>query len=117
MSVTRSTPMTTKTKGIVSDLLITFGIAWLTWTIAFLFGLSTTNPLFQFAALPGGFAPAIAALVVRRWITREGFADAGLRLNFRRTWPYYLFAWLHPLVVIAGIIALAVLTGLARPDY
>jgi membrane protease YdiL (CAAX protease family) len=109
--------MTTKTKGIVIYLLITFGIAWLTWTIAFLSGLSATNPLFQFAALPGGFAPAIAALIVRQWITREGFADAGWRLNFRRTWPYYLFAWLHPLVVIAGIIVLALLTGLAQPDF
>jgi membrane protease YdiL (CAAX protease family) len=109
--------MTTKTRGIVIYLLLTFGIAWLTWTLAFLFGLSATNPLFQLAALPGGFAPAIAALIVRLWITREGFADAGLRLNFRRRWPYYLFAWLHPLLVIAGIIALATLTGLAQPDY
>jgi membrane protease YdiL (CAAX protease family) len=109
--------MTTRTRGIVIYLLITFGIAWLTWTIAFLSGLSATNPLFQFVALPGGFAPAIAALVVRRWITREGFADAGLRFKFRRTWPYYLFAWLHPLLVIGVIVALAMFTGLAQPDF
>ena len=33
--------------------------------------------------LPVVFVPAIATFVVRKWITREGFADAGLRLNLR----------------------------------
>jgi uncharacterized protein len=112
-----SIDMATQTKGIVSYLLITFGLAWFTWGIAFFLGLKATDPFFQFAALPGAFAPAIAALIVRLWITREGFADAGFRLNFRRNWLYYLFAWLHPLVVIGCIAALAMITGLAQPDF
>lgn len=109
--------MTIRSKGILVYLILAFGIAWAVWIIAALAGISSTSPLFQLAALPGGFAPAIAAIIVRRWVTREGFADAGLRLHFRRQWPYYLFAWLHPLVVIAVIVVLATITGLAQPDY
>lgn len=68
-------------------------------------------------AIPGAFAPAIAAIVVRKWITREGFADAGLRLNLRRGWPYYLFGWLLPLGVVSIIVALAAILGAGRPDF
>jgi membrane protease YdiL (CAAX protease family) len=66
--------------------------------------------------LPGAFAPAVAALVVRKWITREGFADAGLGLNLRK-WPYYVVAWLLPLMVVACIVIAAVLLGLGAPDF
>jgi len=107
--------MDTKTKGIVSFLVIAFGLAWILWEIPFLIGLSPRRPLFQLALLPGGFAPAVAALVVRKWITREGFADAGLALNLRQ-WPYYLCAWLLPLVVTAVIVGLAVVLGVSQPD-
>ncbi len=43
-------------------------------------------------------APAIACFVVRRWVTREGFGDAGLRPNLRR-WPLYLLALAWPFAV------------------
>ena len=106
-----------KTRGIVSYLLIAFGMAWLLWEIPLRMGLSVHNPLFQFAALPGAFAPAVASVVVRKWVTREGFADAGLRLNLRRKWRYYLFAWLLPLIVTSVIIALALALGIGQPDF
>jgi hypothetical protein len=72
-------------------------MAWLCWEIPIRLGVSVHSPLFQLAALPGGFAPAIAAIVVRKWITREGFADAGLRIDLSK-WPYYIVACLLPLV-------------------
>jgi membrane protease YdiL (CAAX protease family) len=75
-----------------------------------------SNPLFKIALLPGAFAPAIAAFIVRKWITREGFADAGLRPNLRK-WPYYIVAWLLPLVVVGCIVVLAPLLGLGKPDF
>jgi len=50
------------------------------------------NPLFQFFALPGTFSPAIAAFIVRKWVTHEGFGDAGLRSNLKTKWRYYLVA-------------------------
>jgi hypothetical protein len=34
--------------------------------------------------LPIAFSPAIAAVIVRCWITKEGFGDAGLALHLRR---------------------------------
>ena len=108
--------MTGKTRGIVVYLLIAFGMAWILWEIPLQLGMSPRNPLFQLAALPGAFAPALAAIVVRKWVTREGFADAGLRLNLRK-WPYYLVAWLLPLPVTAIIVALAVALGIGQPDF
>jgi CAAX protease family protein len=102
-------------KGIIAYLLIAFGMAWAWWEIVIRLGISIDHPLFQIAALPGGFAPAVAAFVVRKWITREGFADAGLRLNLRK-WPYYIVAWLLPLLVVGCIVILAPLLGL-RPDF
>lgn len=102
-------------RGIVTYLVIAFGGAWLCWAIPLGLGMSVRSPLFQLAMLPGGFAPAIAAVVVRKWITREGFADAGLHLHLSR-WRYYAFALLLPYVVVAAIIAEASLTGLGRPD-
>ena len=108
--------MNSETRGVVVYLLLAFGMAWALWEIPLLFGVSPRNPLFQLAVLPGAFAPAVAAIVVRKWVTREGFADAGLRLNLRR-WPCYLVAWLLPLPVTAIIVALAVVLGIGRPDF
>jgi membrane protease YdiL (CAAX protease family) len=110
------TSMSNKTKGIISFLLLAFGIAWIAWEIPIRLGMFPHDPLFQLAALPGGFAPAIAAIVVRRWVTREGFADAGLRPNLRR-WPYYLVAWLLPLAVTTCVVILAAALGLGQPDF
>jgi hypothetical protein len=61
----------------------------------------------------GAFSPALAALVVRRWITREGFVDAGLGLDLRQGWPYYLFGCLLPLPVVGAIAGLAAVLGLS----
>src|SRR5664280_3717846 len=103
-------------RGVVAYLLIAFGMAWACWEVPIRLGISMSNTLFfKIALLVGAFAPAIAAFVVRKWITREGFADAGLRLNLRK-WPYYLVALLLPLVVVGCIVVLAPLLGL-RPDF
>ena len=115
----------TRSRGIVVYLLIAFGMAWAIWAFwatPIQVSLSTSDLLLRLAleplgALPAGFAPAIAAIVVRKWVTREGFADAGLRLNLRGKWRYYLFAWLSPLVVVLIIALLAASLGIGRPDF
>jgi membrane protease YdiL (CAAX protease family) len=108
----------TRRKGILAFVILAFGMAWLIWELPIRLGLDPGNPLlFQFVALPGAFAPAIAALIVRQWITREGFDDAGLRLNLRRGWKYYLFGWLLPVLVLASIILLAMILGVGEPDF
>jgi membrane protease YdiL (CAAX protease family) len=108
--------MSNKTRGILVYLSIAFGLAWVLWEVPLRLGLSPRNPLFQLAVLPGAFAPAVATVVVRKWVTREGFEDAGLRLNLRQ-WRYYLVAWLLPLPVTAVIVALAVALGIGQPDF
>jgi membrane protease YdiL (CAAX protease family) len=103
-------------KGIVAFLLIAFGIAWINWEIVIRLGIAVTDPRLKLAAFPSAFAPAIAGFIVRKWITREGFADAGLRLNLRK-WPYYIVAWLLPVAVLACLIVLAGLFRLGSPDF
>ncbi len=114
--------MRDRNKGIVAFLLIAFGLAWIAWTIPIRWNVSTGNPLLQLAlmplaALPGGLAPAVAAFVVRKWVTREGFGDADLAWNLRKRWPYYLFAWLSPLAVAVSIALLGIATGQVVPDF
>jgi membrane protease YdiL (CAAX protease family) len=108
--------MSTQARGVVSYLLIAFGMAWLFWELAIRFVMRPDNLLFQTVALPGAFAPAVAAVIVRKWITREGFADAGLRLRPVK-WRYYGVAWLLPVPVTASIIGLAWVLGISRPDF
>jgi membrane protease YdiL (CAAX protease family) len=108
--------MVTKTKGVITYILFSFGMAWVLWEIPLRLGLSPRSPLFQVAILPGAFAPAAACIVVRKWVTREGFEDAGLALHLSR-WRYYLVAWFLPLPVVALIVALAMVTGIGRPDW
>lgn len=93
-------------------------MAWAWWTGALLAtGISSRNPLFQLLVLPGAFSPAIAAIVVRRWVTREGFADAGLRLNLAGNLRYYLFGLLWPFGAVVIIVILATILDLSRPDF
>ena len=100
--------------GVVSFLLLAFGIAWGSW--ALLLPKTGGGPLLELSMIPGAFAPAIATFVVRKWITREGFADAGLGLHLKH-WGYYLFAWFLPLVVLAFIAVSAPALGFAAPDF
>jgi len=108
--------MNARSKGIVWYLIIAFGLAWSTWELAIRSGVSVLSWQFTAFAIPGAFAPAIAAAVVRKWITHEGFSDAGLSLQVK-SWGYYLFAWLLPLIVALVVTAEAITLGLAQPDF
>ena len=94
-----------RTRGIVAFLAIAFGLAWLPFAPALL-GLDAPGAILM------PFAPAIAAFVVRKWVTREGFADAGLRPNLRR-WPFYLLAaaWPFAAAPLGVLLALALRLG------
>ncbi|WP_433655168.1 lysostaphin resistance A-like protein [Nocardia sp. CA-128927] len=70
--------------------------------------ISLVNPLVQ---LPIAVAPALMAVIVRAWISKEGFSDAGLALRFKRGWVYYLAAWLGPLLFAAVGLTLAAALG------
>ncbi|WP_432036068.1 CPBP family glutamic-type intramembrane protease [Streptomyces cucumeris] len=95
-------------------LVLSFAGTWLWLLIGHTFlGLSALNPLLQ---LPAFCVPGVAAVVVRRWVTREGFADAGLALRLRSAWGYYLIAWLGPLAAAAVTMGCAAVLGLWQLD-
>jgi membrane protease YdiL (CAAX protease family) len=104
-------------RGVLAYLAITFAGAWAAWAVALVSGVHAEGLAFQALVLPGALAPALAAIVVRRWVTREGFADAGLRLNLRGHTGAYLLAWLFPLLAAAVIVALAIVLGVGQPDW
>ncbi|QSB13302.1 CPBP family intramembrane metalloprotease [Natronosporangium hydrolyticum] len=105
--------MRPRTAGVPVFLLLAFGLAWGGIFGAQALGLSLANPLVQ---LPIAFTPAIAAVIVRAFITREGFRDAGLAPRLGPARRYYLLAWLGPVLVLGAAVALGVVTGLYRPD-
>lgn len=88
---------------------LSFGAAWLPWTGVWLAGYSLDDPVVQL--LTAAFVPALAAIVTRRWITRQGFADAGLRPRLSAAWSSYLIAALLPLGVLVIALAMAAATG------
>lgn len=101
-------------RGVLVYLVLTFGVSWAAMVVvARVLGLSLANPLPQ---LSFALVPALAAIVVRRWVTREGFGDAGLAPRFRAGWPYYLAAWFGPLGLLAAGVLVAVALGLYTPD-
>ena len=112
-SVPTSTPV--DWRGVCAYLALACGLAWTVEGIALARGV-------RFSSLtPGGtvllasvmFAPAIAAFIVRRFITHEGFATAGLR---RGPWRPYLAVWIGVPLLIAGIYGLTLGLGLGRFD-
>lgn len=109
--------MPVRSKGIIWYLLIAFVPAWIIWELVLRSVPPSANPMsFQLLIIPGAFFPAIGSIVVRRWVTREGFGDAGLKLRWKHGWRWYLVGWLLPIGVVAVIAALAALLGIARPD-
>jgi membrane protease YdiL (CAAX protease family) len=101
-------------RGVLAFLLISFGLAWGTIAVARIVpGMSLVNPLVQ---VPIAFSPAIAALVVRRWVTREGFGDSGIRPRLRAAARHYLLAWAGPVLVLAATVGLAAGFGLYHLD-
>ena len=91
------------------------GLAWLAEGIALARGVRFASLTLGATALLAAVmvTPAIAAFIVRRFITREGFATAGLRLG---PWRPYLVVWLGMPLLVAGIYALTVFLGLGRFD-
>jgi membrane protease YdiL (CAAX protease family) len=96
-------------RGIFVFLVIAFALSWLPFAPI----LFDRDPMGAFL-MP--FAPAIAAVVVRKWVTREGFGDAGLRPNLRR-WPFYALAASWPILATLLSVPLALLFGIEPAGF
>jgi uncharacterized protein len=110
--------MEKRSKGIIWFVIIACAITWGSVFGIYLIGVPSTqtsqglpNPVIGLLSILGTFGPAIGAFVVLKWITREGFKDAGLRLNLKTGWKYYLLALFYPLAVIPIALGVAAIAG------
>jgi len=96
-----------RNKGVVAFLLIAFGLA-LPWLLDLPQAAASGLPQLETVIVPAALSPAVAALIVRAWVTREGFADAGLTWNLQGKWRYYAALVGLPLLAagIAGVMYL-----------
>ncbi len=90
--------------GLATYLALVFG---LTWPIELLLARRYTLGSIPYTLILTGvmFIPALSALVVRLFVERRGFGDAGLRWGRGR---YYLAAWLLPIGFGLAALGLAV---------
>ncbi len=91
-------------------LALAFGIAWAAGLVIYLTGGLTKSPelapglplALVLMATAYMWAPALANIFTRL-ITKEGWKDTFLGLNFRRAWPYWLAGWFLPaLMTVVG---------------
>lgn len=94
-------------------LALAFGLAWGAWALAYAGGYSLDRPVVQL--LTAAFVPATAAIITRAWITREGFADAGLRPRVRLARRQYVAALAMPLLVLPVALLVCAAVGLWSP--
>lgn len=104
-------------KGIISFLIITFGITYSIEGILILAGLKLTGvPLLYGQLIIAGvmWVPTAATVLTIKFITREGFAIINFRIGSLR--PYLISALVVPACFII-IYALTWFLGLGQPDW
>lgn len=92
---------------------LAYAFTWIYWLSALL----TKDPRHPFYAVPfigeglGMFGPMLAAMVMRAWVSREGFKGS---LGFKRPFKYYLIAFFAPMLFVLFLIIFDQLTGIGR---
>jgi membrane protease YdiL (CAAX protease family) len=96
---------------------LAYGISWALWASVMpeaWHALTTgrTPPTYTAAGLGvvGMFGPALAAVIMRLFVTREGVRGS---LGARRDWRFYAVAAIVPMVLVTAAIAISSATGLA----
>lgn len=113
-------PSTLDRRGIVSFILLAYGLAWLVVSPLWLSGQGLRHPLALPLMTAMMFTPSLATLIVTRLISRppEGIrAATGLRLGKGRRWGWYwLFAWLGVTLMALATPFVGALFGLYTLD-
>lgn len=104
-----------KQRGVIAFVAISYLLAWLLWMPIVFQPALLGKVSGQLLIMPGAMAPAIAAFIVRRWITREGFADARLGVRLRG-WRYFVLALVFPYILVLVITLLVMLLGIGWPN-
>ena len=100
------------TRRIAVYLVFSFGIAWVVGLVIYLTGGLRNSPrvvpgtpiTLAVVLLATGYmwAPALAHILTRA-VTREGWGDTFLAPRLRRSWPYWVAAWVGPgLLILLG---------------
>jgi uncharacterized protein len=104
-------------RGLGSYLAIAFGLTWAVEITALVVPgvrFDANPPPWAIPVIAGAmWFPAVAAFITRRWITREGFSSAGLRLG---PWRAYLAIWLTMPLLFAAVYLVTWLLGIGRLD-
>lgn len=106
-------PCGVRRRGVGWFLSLAFAGAWIPWYGVYLAGGSLDDPVVQL--LTAAFVPALAACVVRRWVTRQGLRDSGMRLHLRTSWRHYAAAVTIPWGVLILAVGIAAVTGMWSP--
>ena len=111
VSTQSASPTSANWRGIAWFLSLCFGMTWsieiTALTMGFRFSTLTRGTTILLALVM--LIPAASAFAVRHWLTREGFASAGLRFG---SWKPYLFVWLGVPCLFFMIYALTCAFGL-----
>ncbi|MFF1555532.1 CPBP family intramembrane glutamic endopeptidase [Rhodococcus erythropolis] len=113
-AVAPAEPARVRRRGVRWFLLLAFAGAWLPWLGVYLAGGAMDNLAIQ--VLTAAFVPALAACAVRRWITRQGFGNSGLRINLRQSRRHLLMAVTMPWGVLAVAVGVAMIAGWSPAD-
>ncbi len=107
-------------RGVISFILLAYGLAWLAASPLWLSGQGLRHPLALPLITAMMFTPALATLIVTRFISRppEGIrAATGLRLGKGRGWGWYwLFAWVGITLLVLATPFVGALFGVYSLD-
>jgi hypothetical protein len=127
-TATETTSRTRSVRGSISDttvpwrhvaafILLTYGIAWSIWLPvmgdawhAIATGSTPSSYLAPSFAVVGMFAPAIAAVIMRLWVSKEGLRGSLGPIRGRLGW--FAVALLGPAVFVTAAVAIATATGI-----
>jgi len=114
-SIDQDVPKTVPWREIASFLALAFALAWTPELIALARGVRFRSLTIGSSVLLAivMITPAVAAAVTRRFVTREGFATAGLR---RGPWRPYVVIWVSVPILTMGVYAATIALGLGRFD-
>lgn len=108
-SAAAAEPRQLRRRGVWWFVFLAFGGAWVPWLGVYAAGGSMDNVAVQLAA--AAFVPALAACIVRKWVTRQGFTHSGLGIDVRGSWRHVLMAVTLPWGALAVSIGAAMVAG------
>ena len=114
-SINQDIPARVPWREVAAFLGLAFGLAWVPEFVALARGVRFGSLSIGSTALLAAImiAPALAATLTRRFITKEGFATAGLRWG---PWRPYFLIWVSMPFFVAAIYLLTVAFGLGQFD-